>query len=449
MKKYFYLIVFAALLGGTATSCRNASTLVGVQDRPPVQSEELLETIKAIPEVKEVNLMGTSDHFIEYYEIWFEQHVDPNDENSPTFKQRVLLGHVSDKSPVIVELQGYEIYTPRSGELASMFKGNQITIEHRFFDESRPEGEIPWKYLTVENAAVDQHRVIEALKKAIYPNSKFVSTGISKGGQTTMLHRTFYPNDVDASVCYVAPLNFEREDPRIYHFLDTVGTEVQRDQVEDFQNLCFDRKDSLVFLLDELASSKDYSWNVTTEKAMELYVLEYSFAFWQWGGAGFDQIPDENATCDSLLNHVLGVSGVSFFENAGVEKLRPFFWAALTQMGMYGYKYEAFKEHLSEQQDYYFDFTFPEGYRKEFDPTAMKKVNDFIQQDAHRMMFIYGGKDTWSATAVQLGDDAKNRGLKKHVFAGGHHWTRIRHFEEEERKHIIKTLESWIVTSDQ
>ena len=230
MRRYFQYFVLALALVFVQVSCVTTSTsTVEVS----TESSELLKKIQAIPEVVEVKILSTSDHFKEHYEIWFEQKVDPSKEDSPTFKQRVLLAHASNDAPVIVELQGYEIHTPRSGELATMFKGNQLTIEHRFFANSKPEGEMPWYDLTVKNAAHDQHKIITAIKKAIYPDNKYISTGISKGGQTTMLHRSYYPKDVDISVCYVAPLNFEREDPRIYHFFDTIGTEAQRKQIED------------------------------------------------------------------------------------------------------------------------------------------------------------------------------------------------------------------------
>ena len=46
--------------------------------------------------------------------------------------------------------------------------------------------------------------------------------GISKGGQTTIFHRYFYPADVDISVPYVAPLNLEYVDPRLDKFLNRV-----------------------------------------------------------------------------------------------------------------------------------------------------------------------------------------------------------------------------------
>ena len=277
--------------------------------------------------------------------------------------------------------------------------------------------------------------------------NKFISTGISKGGQTTMLHRSYYPDDVDASVCYVAPLNFEREDPRIYHFFDTVGTEMQREMIEDYQTLCFERKAEMVGLLKEKAKDRNYNWKFGPEKAFEYYVLEYSFAFWQWGAYEFDQIPDNNATSDSLLNHVLDVSGVSFFEDQGVKNLQPFFWAAMTEMGIYGYEYEPFEKYLSQKKVYTFNFTFPEGQQAPFNPEPMKNVNNFIQKDAERMMFIYGGLDTWSATAVQLSDEAKSRGLVKYVSADGHHGTRMRDFSKKTQKEMKQILDKWIATS--
>ena len=438
--------IFILLLGFVfiQTSCAGTKVVTSQNDAILVEDHRLEKNLKAIPGVVEVNKLETTDHFKEHYEIWFEQHIDPFDPSSEKFKQRVLLAHAGYDVPVIVEIQGYQIWTSRSGELATMFQGNQLTIEHRFFANSKPEGEVPWNYLKVKNAAEDQHRVIQAIKKAVYPTNKFVSTGISKGGQTTMIHRSFYPEDVDVSVCYVAPLNFEREDRRIYDFLSSVGTKEQRKKIKDFQMLCFDKKDEMIDLLKKRAEEKEYVWDVPVEKAFELYVLEYSFAFWQWGAFEFDQIPDENAHSDSLLTHVLNVSGVSFFEQKGVERLRPFFWAALTEIGMYGYQHTPFAEYLSEAKTYTFDFTLPEGKSPQYDPKPMAKVNDFIQTHAKQMMFIYGGLDTWSASAVNLSEQAKSHGLKKYVYNKGHHGTRIKHFPSEEKKAIVNTLESWL-----
>ena len=64
---------------------------------------------------------------------------------------------------------------------------------------------------------------------------KWVSTGISKGGATTIYYRYFYPDDVDVSVPYVAPVNRELEDQRLYSFLETIGSDECREKIRSFQ----------------------------------------------------------------------------------------------------------------------------------------------------------------------------------------------------------------------
>ena len=451
MKGRFGFSILGLIIALILASCSTTKVAIraSTNQQEIVQPESSLYTIlSSIEGVTEIKILKPEGHFTEHFELWFEQKTDPANAHSSTFKQRVLLAHTSNDAPVIVELQGYKIWSSKAGELATLFKANQITIEHRYFENSRPRDSIPWETLTVSNAAVDQHTIIEKLKKALYSSNKFISTGISKGGQATMIHRSFYPEDVDASVCYVAPLNFEREDPRIWEFLKTVGTEEQRQQIIDFQLRCLRNKPSLLKGLEKIAVEQNYTWDFSTEVALEYYILEYSFAFWQWGSYGFDQIPDETATAEEMLLHVLSVSGISFFESSGVELQRPFFYAAMSEMGMYNYDTQSFMKYLS-QKSYNFEFTVPGFLLKKYDVNSMKKVNDFIQNSATNMLFIYGELDTWSATAVNLSDQAIARGLVKYVKKDGSHSTRIRSFDSVKQKEIISVIEKWIgVTTD-
>lgn len=406
--------------------------------------QTLEERLKSIPEISDVKKLELSDHFTEKFEFRYQQYINPNDTSQGTFQQKVVLCHKDFVSPVVVGLEGYEIWTDNAYELTRIVSGNQLSIEHRFFKHSRPEGGIPWEHLTIANAANDQHNIIQKLKQRIYAHNKFVSTGISKGGQTTMIHRSMYPEDVDASVCYVAPLNFEREDPRIYTFLDTVGTQEERDRVEDFQIKCLKKKRKLTKLMRRVAAANNLEWDMPLELAMEYYILEYSFAYWQWGAFEMNEIPGKRAKKEERLEHLLNVSGVSFFEKQGVADLRPYFWAALTEEGIYGYEHEDFAKWLSQDQTYLFDFTAPEGTNPTFDPKPMQEVNNFIQKEATEMIFIYGGYDTWSATGVQLSQEAKARGLKKYVLPGGHHGTRIGNFPEATQNEIKEMLDLWL-----
>ena len=80
--------------------------------------------------------------------------------------------------------------------------GNQISVEQRFFTPSRPDP-ANWRKLDIWQAATDHHRIVDALK-TLY-SAKWISTGASKGGMTSVYHRRFYPRDVDGVVAYVAP----------------------------------------------------------------------------------------------------------------------------------------------------------------------------------------------------------------------------------------------------
>ena len=152
-----------------------------------------LQQIKEISDIKELKVPS----YTEYYEFWYEQPIDHENPSKGSFKQKVLLGHRDFKAPMVAILEGYGIFSPMPSELSQLFKTNQLTIEHRFFNKSKPEGDTPWADLTLKQAATDQHKIIQTLRQKVYPNTRWVSTGISKGGQTTVYHRYFYPNDVE------------------------------------------------------------------------------------------------------------------------------------------------------------------------------------------------------------------------------------------------------------
>lgn len=400
--------------------------------------------LMSIPGVIEVNELPDIDYFTDVYEVYFEQFIDYSDSSKGTFNQRFSISNVSLDSMVVVELEGYALYSTEANELSVKLHSNQVNIEHRYFDKSKPNDSIDWTTLTVRNAAIDQHRIISALKKSIYKRNKFISTGISKGGQTTMLHRMYFPDDVDGSVCYVAPLNLEREDVRVYDFLNTVGTGKQRKQIKNFQINCLKRKKELSLILGQIGAYNGLSWKIGPELAFEYYVLEYPFAFWQWGKSSFESIPNSNASNNDIIQHLLKISGLSFFEDKGIDRIQAFFCAGMSQMGIYGYEYKPFKKYLTKQEDYSFEFTLPSGYRPEFSNKEMLRLDAYIKNKAENFVFIYGGLDTWTATAVSLDSDKDSiRDVYKYVLGTGHHGTRIGSFSSEIQQEVFTKIKSW------
>ncbi|PID62399.1 MAG: peptidase [Ignavibacteriae bacterium] len=420
------LLTIALFIGIILLSCSNPKTL------------SLEEQLQNIPNASVQKIAGDTT-FKEYYELYFTQPLDHNNPKLGNFKQRVLLGSRDLDKPMVVELQGYNIWTEKAGELSKLLDANQLTIEHRFFENSKPDS-LNWKYLNIKQAAADQHTIIQTLKK-IY-KGKWISTGISKGGQTTIYHRYFYPNDVEVSVPYVAPMNLSREDERINQYLNTVGNKSTRDKITQFQLRCFKQKKQLIPLAKTYAEKHNYHFSMDMDKVLDLLILEYPFAFWQWGTTPVDSIPPAKATSSEIVKHLAKVSDMNFFSKEGIEPLKAFFYQALTEIGMYNYDIEPFKKYLKNyDKNLTFDHTFPNTKLPPFKAESMQKVNNWLQTDANKMLFIYGEYDPWNATSVVLKDNQK---CKKYVKQKGSHRTRIKSFPDSTQTEIIDVIKEWI-----
>jgi len=133
-----------------------------------------------------------------------------------------------------------------------------------------------------------------------------------------------------------------------------------------------------------------------------------------------------------------------FFEERAVNNLQPYFWAALTQQGIYGYETAPFKNYLNTEAIYKFDWAFPEGVSKSFELKPMQEIKSFLDNSAEKMLFIYGEYDAWSATAVELSNTAQKRELYKFVKPKGDHKTRIKSFTTTNQKSIYDIIDKWI-----
>lgn len=406
----------------------------------PIFTQSKLQTdLESLDGIISVEKIESDSEYVEAFKVFIEQPVDHHNPNGKKFKQKFYLSHKDETLPMVIELDGYNIDHNRSNELALILKCNKIVVEHRYFGESVPDS-LDWEYLTIEQAANDHHRIIETMK-SIYEN-KWITTGISKGGQTKYIHKYYFPDDADASVCYVAPLNLTAEDPRIYHFLDNVGTEECRTKMIHFQREVLKRADELLPMFIEDTKSFGYTYSIGRYGFIfEYVVLEYGFAFWQWQNSTCDQIPDTTDTNEKLFEHLKRGSAFDYFSDEDIERILPFFYQAYTQMGYYGYNISSFKDLLKEVKEPTSKIFLRGEPVPEFDCCIMQKINTWIQKHGNNMIFIYGELDTWSATAIQLTGETN---ALKMVKKEGNHRTRIRSFSESDQKVITETLLKWL-----
>ncbi len=379
--------------------------------------------------------------FREAWEIRLRQPVDHRKPRGPHFTQQIFLYYAGADRPVVVETEGYGARGGRN-ELASLLDANLIRIEHRYFEESTPE-EAGWEYLTTWQAATDHHRIIELFKPVF--SGRWATTGISKGGQTVMFHRYYYPEDVDVSVPYVAPLNFGPEDARMKPFLDNVGSEECRQRLFSYQKMMLERFDHFFPMLLSLAEERGWTFNRVggAEVAYEMTVLEYEFAYWQWGTIPCDSIP-LTGTDEKLFRHLASVGDFNYFSDQGVVYFEPFFYQAMTEIGYYGYDFEKFGsllKYASDGEQPEFIFSAPAGPDYEYDYTFGEKVDHFIKNRARNFIFIYGEYDPWSATAADPGD---NKSCLVIFREGGSHRSRIGNLPEDQRQQVMERLWEWM-----
>ncbi len=379
--------------------------------------------------------------YLASYQLMVRQPIDHTDPSKGTFLQKVFLSHRSYDAPTVMVTEGYSRENNTLYELSKLLESNQVIIEHRYTGESSPMA-MDYKYLTLENATADYHK-INTLLKTIYSND-WVCTGISKGGQTTIFYRYFYPNDVEVSVPYVAPFNYSTEEKRIYDFLSKVGTKECRDKIEYVQKRLLQDREATLQKLKWYAKGSKLTYNtIGLEKVMELGILEYPFAFWQWG-SDCEKIPSKTSNHDEMMDHFLAESGIELFSDKDLEKYASHYYQAGTQMGYYGYDLSKFKgliKALPTDKNPSAIFM-PKGTNINFDPSLTQKVGSWLENKADEFVFIYGGNDTWTATAVPKND--KRNSLWFTLAGKDHGQARIANLEKQDQDLLLSTIKKWL-----
>lgn len=403
---------------------------------------DLQQRINGLSGITEAKPLETTQ-FAEKLLTYFTQPLDHRHPEKGSFRQRVIVSHVGFDRPTVLVTEGYgaayALHLNYREELSKLFNANMIFVEHRYFLESTPKP-CDWQYLTAENSAYDLHAVTTALK-TLYPG-KWIATGISKGGQTAMLYRVFFPDDVDVSVPYVAPLCYRAEDGRHEPFLQQVGTAEERKRIEDFQLEVLKRKATLLPRFEQYCAEKKYVFRASMEEIYDYCVLEYSFTIWQWGTPVTD-IPATSAADDEVYKHFLAIAEPGYFTKESSNT--SFFVQAARELGYYGYDIAPFKKYLSikSTRGYLHRLMLPEDLvGLKFEKALSQKMVKFLKKNDPKMVFIYGQNDPWTAAGVTWLEGKQNI----HVFVqpGGSHLARIGTLPEGMKQEAIALIQSWI-----
>ncbi|GAA4437447.1 S28 family serine protease [Actinokineospora soli] len=370
----------------------------------PAQAEaDIADRRPAIPGLTIVSESATPPAGYRFFILSYTQPVDHTRPHGQTFQQRFQLLHKDTDRPMVLHTSGYGMRTTAfRSEPTRLVDGNQISVEQRYFSPSRPDP-ADWRHLNIWQAATDHHRLVGALDD-LYPH-KWISTGASKGGMTSVYHRRFYPNDVDGVVAYVAPNDRVNDADAAYdRFFATVGDDPAcRDRLDGVQVQALQQRETL--LARYAADAETHGWTFENvlgdiDRAFEMTVLDSVWAFWQYAGtADCADVPGPGATPEALYTWIDTYAGWSFYSDEGVSYYIPYYYQAATQLGWASLEFAHLRGLTRYPGLYSANTALPEELRSTHRALPMLDIDHWVRTRADRMLFVYGENDPWGAEA--------------------------------------------------
>jgi hypothetical protein len=376
------------------------------------------------------------------YDLQYTQPIDHAHPELGTFRQRAMLMFAAAEKPMVLATSGYNLSSrSRVDELAAMFGANELWYEHRFFQASTPASD-DWTKLDIQQAAADAHRLAAAVHW-LFPG-KWVNTGASKGGMTSIYHRRFYPCDVDATVAYVAPYSLAAGDDAYNTFLTDVGGGAYatcRTNLRAFQRRLLERRAEIIPLVTGTFT------RLPVAQVYELAVIELAFAMWQYTNPddptrGCSAIPPDTATPAQMLAFLNFHSAPDVLAGDGsLAFYRAYYHQAQGQLG-FPAPFETGLTDLLQYPGTDVAATFlPPGTAPTFDPTQMPAIRDWVESTGERMMFVYGQYDPWS---TRMYAPSAARDSVTYVDPAGNHGAKIGSLEPGDRAAATGKLETWL-----
>ena len=432
-------LVFLLTLGLAGGGCGDAD-----DDGSWPLDGDLLDQLRGLGEVVAVTESTTDlPGGYRYFELQFDQPVDHDHPEGPHFQQYATLIHRDPAAPMVLVHTGYgNWYADRPTQLTWLLQANQLVVEHRFFRGSRPTGAAAdWRTLTIRQAAADHHRITVALRR-LYPG-RWLETGASKGGMTAIYHRRFYPDDVDGTVAYVAPISFGAPDYRYEPHVEAIGPSACRDAVRALQaELLRNRRAMLESRATSQASTEGLGYTrVAVPAAVESAVVSLEWSFWQYVGAsGCPDVPAVTATDDAVWRFLEQVSPVSSSSDDDIAEFDAYYYQAEAELGYPG-TVDQHLDGLTRFGDDAYAGAYPTGVEV---PTwtvdPMTDVDAWVKASGERLLFLYGEWDPWTGGRFDLGAARDAAAL---VAPEAPHGADLTDLPEADRALAYGKLEAW------
>ena len=377
------------------------------------------------------------DPEVRYFRLTFTEPVDHDDPGAGTFELRAAIQHRDTAAPMVVYTSGYDIgATARPSEPAALLGANQLSLEYRFYGESRPET-IPWPLLRIEQAAADEHDVLTKLA-TIYRGAT-IGTGGSKGGEHALEYMYLHPEDMDGVVAYVAPVITDFPDLRYDGILDRIGTDPCRTALRAAAREMLVRRAAM----ESRAGSLGPYTVVGVAHAVETAIVELEFSFWMTRGVNdCNAVPvaatatdaqlfaflDETSSPGAYSDEELAWAGTQYIYQDAVELGYPV-WNHESLDDLLVYSYEDWTAFL------------PPGEPVPYDPTHARALAAWVEDEAEHILVIGGEWDPWGAGYPPV---APGRDAYALTVTHGSHWSSgIYSLDTADQSLAIDALDRW------
>ncbi|MFE0103100.1 S28 family serine protease [Streptomyces sp. NPDC059009] len=403
-------------------------------------ADDFRERLESIPGMTVTSVEDDKGHPL--YKLTYAQPVDHGHPEAGTFTQRLTLWHKATDKPTVLFTSGYGLNYD-TNTLTDILDANQVSVEHRYFKESRPTGAAKddWSKLTVQQEAADEHRITRALRAV--EKGKWIGLGASKGGQTATFHERYYPDDLDGVVAVVAPNDANNKDDSAYErFFKTVGTRACRDALGAVQREMLVRRDALLPTFEADAKAEGYSFEKglgTADRAYEYAVLELVWGFWQsHTEADCATVPDAKKATDDEL-YAWSMKYGMYVEHDDDAEGNPYNRQAATQLGWADLKFKHLDDLLRYPGLRQPNSLLPAALRADHDGRTVADVDRWVRTEGERMMFIYAGNDPWSSERFTPSAHDSYR----YVAPGANHTAAIEKLPPAQLAEAVTTVKRW------
>lgn len=465
-------------------------TSCSIEDNPapnPVISTnpfgDLLRQVDNVASIEAFTPEKNDAGFTECYKVFFNQPIDHENPSAGTMKQKAFIFFKGFDRPTVMYTRGYSLpdeLKDRIGNLdiAANMDANIISVEYRYFGDSKNLNDTRWDYLTIEQAAADHHAIFEPLKK-ILPK-EWISTGTSKDGMTSLFYRYFYPNDMTVTTVFCSPFMTSLYYKPVGTYLDyESGSDAERENMhaiyfrllkdgekghyQTYLQMCEKYSAQLQALHPE---HSDQWFDKSFDDFVEA-IPSYFFDLFSYSTAKerAQTIPSADADIEVILdevyfNKVLKENNLWQYNSpmAPVTEEEDYYWKAnviypyyiqtVKQLGEYCYDFSRYESLIGKMEPepnpsvlYEQDLWLYETY----DNTRMRDIREnFIPNTECPIMFYYAQGDPWTGARPDKINESRSMLLIGQIGVHNQDLNNPEHFSAEDRQQIMDFLARYV-----